>query len=228
MVAAQAESVARSITDPDRQAQALTAVAQALAATGQHEQAEQLARSITDPDRQAPALTAVAQALAPGRPALTQAESVARSITDPDWQAQALTAVAQALAAAGQQDRAEAAWPAPSPTRTSGQALAAVAQALAQAGWPSRPAVRPGRERGPLHHRPGPAGGGADRGGAGAGRRPASTSRPSSVARSITDPDRQAPALTAVAQALAADRPARARPRAWPARSPTRTGRRRR
>ena len=39
MVAAQAESVARSITDPYRQASALTAVAQALAQAGQHEQA---------------------------------------------------------------------------------------------------------------------------------------------------------------------------------------------
>ena len=55
--------------------------------------------------------------------------------------------------------------------------------------------------------------------------------RAEALARSITDPDRQASALTAVVQALAqAGQPSRPpwwrpRPRAWPARSPTRTGR---
>ena len=38
-VAAQAETVARSITDPDHRAEALVAVAGALARAGQHEQA---------------------------------------------------------------------------------------------------------------------------------------------------------------------------------------------
>jgi hypothetical protein len=70
---------ARSITDPDRRASALTAVAQALAQAGQHEQAAVVA---------------------------AQAESVARSITHPDQQASALTAVAQALAQAGNTTRA--------------------------------------------------------------------------------------------------------------------------
>ena len=50
MVAGQAEAVARSITDPDSQAQALAQVAGALAGAGQHQQAEAVARSITDPD----------------------------------------------------------------------------------------------------------------------------------------------------------------------------------
>ena len=91
--------MARSITDPDRQASALTAVARALAQAGQHEQAAVVA---------------------------AQAESVARSITDPDRQASALTAVAQALAQAGQHEQAAGwrprprAWPARSPTRTGG------------------------------------------------------------------------------------------------------------
>ena len=60
----QAETVARSITDPDRQARALAAVAGALAGAGRHEQAETVARSITNPGRQAQAQTAVAGALA--------------------------------------------------------------------------------------------------------------------------------------------------------------------
>ncbi len=66
-----AEALARSIPDPDRQAQALMEVAEALAQAGQPEQAaavaagaETVARSITDPDRQAQALAAVASALA--------------------------------------------------------------------------------------------------------------------------------------------------------------------
>ena len=41
--------MAGSITNPDRQAEALTAVVRALAQAGQHEQAETVARSITDP-----------------------------------------------------------------------------------------------------------------------------------------------------------------------------------
>jgi hypothetical protein len=59
----QAETIARSITDPLGRAQVLTAVAGALAEVGQHEQAETIARSITDPHRQAQALAAVAKAL---------------------------------------------------------------------------------------------------------------------------------------------------------------------
>ena len=68
-----------SITNPDRRASALTAVARALAQTGQHEQAAVVA---------------------------AQAESVARSITNPDQQASALTEVAQALAQTGNTTRA--------------------------------------------------------------------------------------------------------------------------
>ena len=59
----QAETIARSITDPLGRARVLAAVAGALAEAGQLEQAETIARSITDPRRQAQALAAVAKAL---------------------------------------------------------------------------------------------------------------------------------------------------------------------
>ena len=79
--ATQAETVARSMRDPDRHAVALTRVARALAETGQQEQA-----------------TAAA----------TQAETLARSVTTPDSQAVALHQVAGALARAGQRGQATA------------------------------------------------------------------------------------------------------------------------
>ena len=195
-----AEALAASITDLNEQADALAAVAGALAEAGQHEQAaamasraETVARSITDPDRQARALAAVAGALAEAGQH-EQAETVARSITDPDRQAQALAAVAGALAEAAQHEQAaamasEAATVARSITAPDGQAqaLAAVAGALAEAGQHEQAET---------------------------------------VARSITDPDRQAYALAAVAAVL--PRPAstsgpprwRPRPPPWPAPSP--------
>jgi hypothetical protein len=70
-VARRAEQAARTITAPDAQAPALTAVARALAQAGQHQQAEQVAR---------------------------RAEQVARTFTNPYRHAQALIAVAQVLA----------------------------------------------------------------------------------------------------------------------------------
>ena len=56
--------MARSITDPDRQASALTAVAGALAGQVSTSRPEAMARSITDPFMQAHALAAVVEALA--------------------------------------------------------------------------------------------------------------------------------------------------------------------
>ena len=60
-MASQAATVARSITNPYMQAQALAAVAGVLAEAGQHEQAAAMAsqaatvaRSITNPDEQPP------------------------------------------------------------------------------------------------------------------------------------------------------------------------------
>jgi hypothetical protein len=81
-VAVQAEAAARSITDPDRQAWALTEVTEALIRAGDLGGAEAAARSITDPDRQAWALTEVVEALAVvgGH---NQAENGTDAITDP-------------------------------------------------------------------------------------------------------------------------------------------------
>ena len=95
-----AETLARSIPDPDKQAVALAAVAGALAQAGQHRRAEALGRSITDPDRQAEALAAVAGALARAGQH-RQAEALGRSITVPNWQAEALAVLAEKLAEAG-------------------------------------------------------------------------------------------------------------------------------
>ena len=96
--------MARSITNLYQQAQALAAVAEALARAGQHKQAATVTnravivvRSITDPDRQARALAAVAEAAARAGQH-EQAAAMARSITDPYRQARALAAVAETLA----------------------------------------------------------------------------------------------------------------------------------
>ena len=59
-----AEALAHSITNLDRQMQALEAVARAPAGAGQYEQAAVVAGSIPSPDRRVQALAAVASALA--------------------------------------------------------------------------------------------------------------------------------------------------------------------
>ena len=76
----QAETMARSITEPHRQAKALWYLTDVLAEAGQHEQATQvaaqaeaLARSLTDPDDQAWALGAVAWVLSELAGALAKA-----------------------------------------------------------------------------------------------------------------------------------------------------------
>ena len=97
-VTAEAETGARSITDPDQRAQTLAAVAEALAEAGEHEEAATAARSIVDPDLRARA--PVAEALAEAGEH-EEAATVARSITDPDGRARARVAVAEALAARG-------------------------------------------------------------------------------------------------------------------------------
>jgi hypothetical protein len=102
-----------AITNPERQANALSAVAGALAHTGQHQhaeraarQAEQVARSITDSDLQAKALSAVAIALAQAGQT-PRALALTGAITIPRLQAKALSAVAVALAHTGQHQHAE-------------------------------------------------------------------------------------------------------------------------
>ncbi|WP_255724434.1 TIR domain-containing protein [Frankia sp. Cj3] len=77
---ARAEQLARAITDPYRQAEALARLAGALAQAGAHDRAEQTAAA---------------------------AEQTARAITNPYRQAEALARLAEALAQAGAHDRAE-------------------------------------------------------------------------------------------------------------------------
>ena len=104
-----AETLARSITNPYEQAQALAALARAAAQASDLDrawalagQAEALARSITNPDRQAQALADLARAAASD---LDRAEALARSITNPYEQAQALADLARAAAQASDLDR---------------------------------------------------------------------------------------------------------------------------
>jgi len=63
-LASNAETITRSLTDPNRQADALTTVVQAVADTGDLDWAETIARSFTDPNRQAIALAVVVRAVA--------------------------------------------------------------------------------------------------------------------------------------------------------------------
>ncbi|WP_211344341.1 hypothetical protein [Actinoplanes teichomyceticus] len=178
---ARAEALARSITDPYQQVQALTAVAGAVAGAdpGRARQlaarAETVARSITSPGLQAQALTAVVRTVAGTdsdrvRQLAGRAETVARSITDPGLQAQALAEVAGAVAGAD-------------PARAE-----TVARSITDPGWQAHAL--------------------AEVAGAVAGADP---DRAETVARSITDPGLQARALTAVVQAVAGTDPGRAR-----------------
>ncbi|AQP48491.1 hypothetical protein BW730_14220 [Tessaracoccus aquimaris] len=172
--------VAATITDPDRQAEALAALVEALAPTDP-DRAAKVAATITSPYRQAEALTALAKALAPTDPdrargLVQRAEEVAATITDPYRQAQALTALAKALAptdpdrARGLVQRVEEVAATITSTYRQAEALAALVEALA----------------------------------------PTDPDRAEEVAATITDPYRQAEALTALVEALAPTDPDRA------------------
>src|SRR5262245_49416918 len=77
-----AEALARSITEPLRQADALAELAKVITAAGDLDRAETLARSIADPRAQAEALAALAKAAAvAGDP--DRAEALVRSMTEP-------------------------------------------------------------------------------------------------------------------------------------------------
>jgi hypothetical protein len=97
----QADTVARSIADPGRQARALNMIASvttlAHARAGQYERAESVARAIAGPQWQDESLTEVAAALAEAGEA-GRAMEVARAIAGPQWQAKALARVAVILA----------------------------------------------------------------------------------------------------------------------------------
>ncbi|WP_407841859.1 hypothetical protein ACE1OC_39660 [Streptomyces sp. DSM 116496] len=64
-LAAEAEQIALTLTDPYEQVGALAGVARAVAAAGDHERAERIARSRTTPQEQAWALIDVAQVVGP-------------------------------------------------------------------------------------------------------------------------------------------------------------------
>ncbi len=131
---ARAESLARSIADPQRRERALIELAGAVAAadpgrgeriarsvdsragqalalvrvagamTEDPERAEDLARSIPLPAQRAQALADLAEIA--GRRLLDEAEDLARSVTHPEWRLQALTGLVRPAVACGDADRA--------------------------------------------------------------------------------------------------------------------------
>jgi hypothetical protein len=116
-----AEALAYSISNPERQIQALAEVAAVLAVAGDEDrgrglayEAESAAGSITHPCVRAKAVARIAIAFARmgdeehSRALASQAEALARSISDSGQKAQALAEVAGALAAGGDRDRARA------------------------------------------------------------------------------------------------------------------------
>ena len=162
-----------------------------------------MARTITDPDDQEQTLTQLVVAAAQAGD-LDRAEALARTITDPDNQTLALAQLAAAVAGAGDLDRASR--------------LAADAEALARTltnvdargvgarrpSWRGRPGrgLRMCRNRRPHPHQPGPPGAGAHP--AGRRHRPGrDLDRAEALARTITNPDDQAEALTELAAAAA-------------------------
>src|SRR5205823_9836427 len=109
-----AEAVARVITDPRAQAQALAELVTVAAQTGDLDRAEAFARAITAPDAQMLALTQLAAAAAQTRHLdrasrlAADAEALARTITSSSTQARSLIQLATVAAQTGNLDRAEA------------------------------------------------------------------------------------------------------------------------
>ena len=233
---ARAEALARSITDPYGQAEALAAVAGALAGAGQYERAGAVARSITDPYRQAEALAAVTGALA----------GAGQSSAPGPWPAPSPTRTGRRRRWRrwrGRWPRPETTsrpprwrprprpWPAPSPTRTGRRRR----WRRWRGRWPrpETPAGRrrggPGRGRGPLHHRTRPSRG-MTLGGRGRGAGPGRTRRASRRPWPGPSPW-PAPSPTRAGRrrvgggggGAGRGRAVRAAPRPWPAPSPTRT-----
>lgn len=100
-----AESLARSITDPHRQAQALTGVVEALATAGRHEQAATAAAGIDDPAQRAWALANLAETTGrAGQFAL--ATQIADTIPDAERRAWILAGLVEIARAAGARDEA--------------------------------------------------------------------------------------------------------------------------
>jgi tetratricopeptide (TPR) repeat protein len=136
----QAITAAEVIKSTSAKAEALGAVASALAQAGQADQALTVAKAIKDASIRAQALGAVVEALAWAGQA-EQALTAAQAIKNASTRAQALTAVVEAFARAGQADQALnaaeqalTAAEAIKDARTGSQAAEAVVEALARAG----------------------------------------------------------------------------------------------
>lgn len=189
-------SVARQLLSPVQDAWELRDVADALCGAGHPQQAADLARSIAKPDRRDDALAAVVGAMArSGDP--QQAAELARSIADPDRQAGVLASTARALARSGRHEQAvELARSIADPQRRNG-VLGSLSAAAAEAAD-----KEPANAYVPAPHAFGRQ-----------ARIPAEPVRDAHFAkdqeqvaeraRSISDPDRQAKALGAIAKELA-------------------------
>ena len=109
-----AETTARTISDPEQQAQALAALAEVVVGAGDLDRAEALAQVITDPEYRAQAQAALARAAAGAgdldraKALAERAETAARTVTNPDHQTRTLAVLVKAAAGAGDLDRAEA------------------------------------------------------------------------------------------------------------------------
>ncbi|MEV1246426.1 hypothetical protein, partial [Nonomuraea sp. NPDC049750] len=106
------EALARSITEPYRQACALIELVGPLVKAGQLDRAEAIARSISNPKHQVEALSNLVSVLAEighldhAHHTAQKAEELARSITDPHKQVEALSNLVSVLAEIGHLDHA--------------------------------------------------------------------------------------------------------------------------
>ena len=135
-----AEALARVITDPRSQAQALVELVTINAQAGKLDRAEAVARTLTNPDAQVRALTHLAT-VAAQTPDLdrairlaSDAEVLARSLKSSSGLARALTAVAAVAARSGDLDRAEAVAGAITHPEENTEALTGLVTAIAEAG----------------------------------------------------------------------------------------------
>jgi tetratricopeptide (TPR) repeat protein len=135
-----AESLARSIIDPYRQAQAMAVLAQAVATGDDLEMARILTQrtetvicTIGDSSQRNDALMALVSAVA-ATGDMDKAEALALTITEPLQQDQALIAIATAVAATGDMDKAEALALTITEPLQQDQALIAIATAVAATG----------------------------------------------------------------------------------------------
>ena len=171
------EALARAITGPDRQAQALADLARMAGGRGDLDRATAVARAIPDPGWQAQVIGDLARVAAEAgdldRAATLagQAEAAARAIPDPGWQAQVIGDLARVAAEAGDLDRARTIARAITDPVRQVQILGHLARVAAEAGDLDRAATLAGQAE--------------------------------AAARAITDPDRQAQVLAGVARAAA-------------------------